>query len=86
MEIELAANDKNDLLFWEKSGNISIQNKIYKLIESSLATPYEGLGKPKLLKYELSGTWSRRINKEHRMVYEVVQNKITILSLKGHYQ
>jgi toxin YoeB len=86
MEVTITAKAKEDLVFWRKSGNFSIQNKISKLIASTLATPYEGLGKPEPLKYELSGTWSRRINKEHRMVYEVENNKIVILSLKGHYE
>ncbi|PWH86234.1 Txe/YoeB family addiction module toxin [Brumimicrobium oceani] len=48
---------------------------------------YTGTGKPEQLKHELSGYWSRRINKEHRIVYEVFEeeNKVVVLSLKGHY-
>lgn len=85
MEIVITHKAKEDLAYWEKSGNTSIQNKISKLIESIIATPFAGLGKPEPLKHELSGTWSRRINQEHRLVYEVEENKITIFSLKGHY-
>jgi len=85
MEIGFTDKAKADLESWKKSGGKSIQNKISKLIESILSTPYEGLGKPEPLKYDLAGTWSRRINKEHRIVYEVEKNKIIILSLKGHY-
>jgi toxin YoeB len=43
------------------------------------------LGKPEPLKYELAGTRSRRITKEHRLVYEVLSEKIIIHSLRGHY-
>ncbi|MCF8359357.1 MAG: Txe/YoeB family addiction module toxin [Prolixibacteraceae bacterium] len=48
-------------------------------------TPFEGIGKPEPLKYDLTGCWSRRINQEHRIVYEVRDDKIFILSLKEHY-
>ncbi len=85
MEVSITDKAKEDLLFWKKSGNISIQNKISKLIESMIASPFEGIGKPELLKHELAGTWSRRINQEHRIVYEIEENRIIILSLKGHY-
>ena len=85
MEISITDTAKEDLKFWKKSGNTSIQQKISKLIQSVSTTPYEGLGKPERLKYELTGTWSRRIDKEHRMVYEVTENRVIILSLKGHY-
>ncbi|MDZ4666097.1 MAG: Txe/YoeB family addiction module toxin [Bacteroidota bacterium] len=46
---------------------------------------FDGIGKPEPLKHNLSGCWSRRINQEHRIVYEVTDNKILIHSLKGHY-
>ncbi len=48
-------------------------------------TPYEGLGKPEQLKGNYSGFWSRRINQEHRIVYEVINESIVIISLYGHY-
>ncbi len=86
MEIDFSAKAKEDLGFWKKSGNQSIQGKISKLIVSILETPYVGLGKPEPLKHELHGTWSRRINKEHRIVYEVEKSRIIVLSLKGHYE
>lgn len=85
MEIVITDKAKEDLVFWRKSGNISVQNKISKLIESVLETPFDGIGKPEPLKHELAGTWSRRIDQEHRMVYEVEENRIVILSLRGHY-
>jgi toxin YoeB len=76
---------KADLDFWIKSGNKPVLKKITQLLESVSTTPYEGIGKPEPLKYILIGCWSRRINQEHRIVYEVHSDKISILSLKGHY-
>jgi toxin YoeB len=52
-----------------------------------LLNPSFGIGKPEKLKHDLSGKWSRRINTEHRLVYEIdeVQNLIIVHSLRGHY-
>ena len=76
---------EKDISFHKKSGNKKILHKIFELIDDTLNHPYEGLGKPEALKYNLSGNWSRRITREHRLVYEVVGNKLVIYSLKGHY-
>ncbi|WP_229203339.1 Txe/YoeB family addiction module toxin [Dyadobacter jejuensis] len=50
-------------------------------------TPQTGIGEPKKLKNELSGLWSRRINKKDRLVYEIVESEaiVIILSALGHY-
>jgi toxin YoeB len=85
MEIEYTLQAKEDIDYWKKSGNASILKKIRKLIEAILQSPFEGIGKPETLKYNLTGCWSRRINKEHRIVYEVFDDKIIVHSLKGHY-
>ena len=85
MEIVFSISAKKDIDFWKKSGNLLIQKKITQLLESIIENPFEGIGKPEELKYNLAGLWSRRINQEHRLVYQVENNKITILSVKGHY-
>jgi len=85
MEIEYTLQAKEDLDSWKKSHNVAVLKKIRKLIEVIMQSPYEGIGKPEALKHNLSGCWSRRINKEHRIVYEIVDDKIIIHSLKGHY-
>jgi len=87
MEISYTPEAINDIEFWKKSGNISITKKISSLILAIEENPYQGIGKPEQLRHELSGYWSRRINKEHRIVYEVLpdENKVVVLSLKGHY-
>ncbi|MGB3191266.1 MAG: Txe/YoeB family addiction module toxin [Limnoraphis sp.] len=48
-------------------------------------TPFQGTGKPEKLKHELSGCWSRRIDQEHRLVYQVLDDKIRILACRYHY-
>ncbi len=63
MELVITDKAKEDLRYWKKSGNLPIQKKISQILESIQETPFEGHGKPEPLKYELSGTWSRRINK-----------------------
>lgn len=50
-----------------------------------IETPFEGIGKPEALKYNLAGKWLRRINGEHRIVYVVQGELIKVYSLKGHY-
>lgn len=85
--IEYTIKANEDFLFFKKSGQNRVLKKIRQLIESIKTTPFKGIGKPEPLKHELSGYWSRRINKEHRIVYEVLEeeNKVIVLSLKGHY-
>ncbi|MBB6239410.1 toxin YoeB [Pedobacter sp. AK013] len=78
MEVIYAPKAIEHLNYWKKSGNKAIQEN-----------PFDGIGKPEPLKYELSGSWSRRINEEHRIVYEIHDDGIIVIleiqSLKGHY-
>ena len=85
MEIIYSETAKEDIAFWKKSGDKGIQKKIQSLIEDIKKSPFEGIGKPHALKGNLFGSWSRRINLEHRLVYEVIEGKIFIQSIKGHY-
>ena len=84
MEVIFTPEALDDLRYWQRSGNKSVQAKITALIKSIQHTPFEGIGKPEALKYELTGKWSRRIDKEHRLVYRV-DDAIYIYSLRGHY-
>ncbi len=73
-----------DLSWWiEKDRKKAL--RIVKLIKEVQRTPFKGTGKPEPLKHELSGCWSRRIDREHRLVYEVKNDKIRILSCRYHY-
>lgn len=85
MEIIFLPAAIEDLKFWKKLGNKIIQNKISKLIIAIQENPIEGIGKPEALKHNLTGSWSRRITQEHRLIYTVKENSIEIESIKGHY-
>ncbi len=61
MQIELTIRASEDLAYWKKTGNKAILKKIRTLLENIIETPFSGIGKPELLKHELSGKWSRRI-------------------------
>jgi len=59
--------------------------RIVNLIKDVQRDPFRGIGKPEPLKHELKGCWSRRIDREHRLVYEVTEGKIRILACRYHY-
>ena len=73
-----------DYLYWQTNDK-TVLKKINTLIEAILRDPYDGIGQPEGLKGNLSGFWSRRINHEHRIVYVVEEDRIIIISCKGHY-
>lgn len=83
--VEYSLKAEEDIRFFKKSGQNMILKKIRQLIESILENPFEGIGKPEQLKHQYAGYWSRRISKEHRLVYQVLDDKIYIHSVKGHY-
>lgn len=85
MEIEFTESAQKDLENWNKTGNIKIQNRITDLLNSIIKNPFKGIGKPEPLKYQLAGKWSRRIDKENRLVYSIKNNTVYIYSLKDHY-
>jgi len=86
MEIELTEVAKDDVKFFIKSGQTQIVKKIEKLLTAVEENPFEGIGKPEQLKHEYSGKWSRRIDGQHRMIYDIDENVIRVYSLKGHYK
>ena len=59
--------------------------RIIKLIKEVQRDPFSGTGQPERLKHQLSGCWSRRIDQEHRLVYEVKDDEIRILACRYHY-
>ena len=87
MEIEFTDQALRDIKYWKKVKNESIQTRIATLLEAIQENPYEGIGNPEALKHQLSGFWSRRINHEHRLVYQSLIEKkvIMIVSLRFHY-
>ena len=84
MKITFSKNAWEDYLSWQREDK-RLLKKINELIKEIQRTPFEGIGNPEPLKYDLSGFWSRRIDREHRLVYQVVDNEILIYSCKYHY-
>ena len=60
--------------------------RIGDLLKEILRTPFEGMGKPEPLKYQFKGCWSRRIDHEHRLIYQVTDHSVVIFSCNSHYQ
>jgi toxin YoeB len=85
MEILFTQEALADVEFWKKSGNAGAMKRIQALLKSIQETPFSGIGKPELLKYDLSGSWSRRITQEHRLTYIVKDNQVIITGLRFHY-
>jgi toxin YoeB len=84
MRIIFSKNAWEDYISWQTEDK-KILKKINELIKDIMRTPYEGIGKPEPLKYDLAGFWSRRIDLEHRLVYQIQNNEILIYSCRFHY-
>jgi toxin YoeB len=83
--LDFSGQAQKDIFFHKTSGNKAVLKKLLVLFEELTEHPFEGTGKPELLKYDLAGYYSRRINREHRIVYEVKEDTVFVLSAKGHY-
>lgn len=84
MTVIFADDAWKDYLYWQRN-DPKILKRINALIKEIQRSPYEGIGKPEPLKYNFSGYWSRRINDEHRIVYQVNQDSLLIAQLRYHY-
>ncbi len=74
----------DDMEFWVRTDR-KMALRLIKLVQEILRDPFEGTGKPEPLKYGLSGAWSRRLSKEHRIVYLVSDAQINFLQARYHY-
>ena len=73
-----------DYLWWQSQDKRTLK-RINKLVEDAQRNPYEGLGKPEMLKGSLLDLWSRRINEKDRLIYDVQGDTIRIYSARSHY-
>ena len=73
-----------DYLYWQNTDK-KILAKINLLLKEISRNPYSGTGKPEPLKYKYKGFWSRRIDGEHRLIYQVNDDKILIAKCRYHY-
>ena len=74
-----------DYLYWQMQDKRTLK-RINLLINDMKRTPFEGIGKPELLRGSLSGYWSRRIDETNRIVYFWKDNVIYVISCRGHYE
>ena len=74
----------DDYLYWQGTDRKMLQ-RINVLIRDIQRTPFDGIGHPEPLRHDLSGSWSRRITAEHRIVYYVEGDTVFIAQLRRHY-
>lgn len=86
MMLGWTSNGWEDYLFWQENDR-KILKRINRLIQDVLRNPtsLEGIGKPERLKENLSGLMSRRIDEEHRLVYEPQDKIVIIHQCRFHY-
>lgn len=75
---------REDIKYWIQT-DPAIALRAFDLIEAIMRDPFTGIGKPEPLRYDLSGAWSRRLTREHRIVYELRDDRITFLQARYHY-
>ena len=84
MKLIFAENAWDDYLFWQ-SQDQKILKRINELIKAISRDPFRGIGDPEALKHNWKGYWSRRITREHRLVYKIHQDEIWIVQCRYHY-
>ncbi|KRK89403.1 hypothetical protein FD17_GL000986 [Lentilactobacillus sunkii DSM 19904] len=82
--MEFSQKAWGEYVSWETEDKETLK-RINSLINEILRHPFDGAGKPEPLQHELSGMWSRRINKRDRLIYRVFSDKVQIIQLKYHY-
>lgn len=83
-KIQWTRESWEDYEYWQKKDKNKLK-KINKLIKEIQRNPFDGLGKPEKLKFEID-IWSRRINIEHRLVYQINGDTVYIVSCRYHYE
>lgn len=84
MKIVFAEEAWNDYLYWQETDKKMLK-RINELIKAISREPFAGIGDLEPLKFNWSGFWSRRINREHRIVYAVQDDSILIAQCRYHY-
>lgn len=86
-KIEILPRADKDIRSYQKAGDKTALKKIRDIIKELEIHPTTGTGQPEQLKYELTGYWSRRIDKKNRITYRIEEEIITvvIVSALGHY-
>lgn len=75
---------RDDLRYWAENDR-KLLLRLLDMMEAIVRDPFTGIGKPEPLKYEIAGSWSRRLDKKNRVVYRVHDDRIEFLQARYHY-
>jgi toxin YoeB len=84
MRLVFTPHGWQDYVHWQRSDRTTLK-RINRLLDEIARDPFAGIGKPEQLRHALAGTWSRRIDEEHRLVYLVDGDDIVILQARYRY-
>lgn len=84
MDITFLDDAWQDYLYWQQTKK-KILKRNNQLIKDIQRNPFDGVGKPEPLKFDMSRLWSRRIDREHRLIYQVQDDCIIIVQCRYHY-
>ena len=84
MNVTFTPTALDDLRYWLKTDKRQAE-RVLAILEEIRRTPFAGTGKPEPLRFQLAGCWSRRIDREHRLVYQVEETEIVVLACRYHY-
>ena len=84
MNVTFTPTALDDLRYWLKTDKRQAE-RVLALLEEIRRTPFEGTGKPEPLRFQLAGCWSRRIDREHRLIYQVEEAEIVVIACRYNY-
>jgi len=84
MKAAFTSDAWDDMLYWAANDRAKLA-RVIRVVDDILLHPFAGIGKPEPLKYDLAGAWSRRIDDEHRLVYVVEADTVSIIAARFHY-
>lgn len=84
MKVSFTPHALDDLRWWLANDRKRAE-RILALLDEITRSPFVGTGKPEPLKHQLAGCWSRRIDREHRLVYQVIEQEVLVIACRYHY-
>ena len=85
MKLTFCEHAWEDDLYWQKTDRKTLE-KLNQLLKEISRHPFDGEGKPEPMKHQFSGCWSRRIGREHRLVYQVEDGMVYVMQCRFHYE
>lgn len=84
MKLTWSLHAWEDYVYWQQNDK-KLLKRINTLIKDIVRNPFDGIGDPEPLKHNWSGYWSRRISREHRLVYKIEDSTVIIAQCRYHY-